>query len=90
MIKIIDTEFMVCADCFPIIANGDASHLDYSYDETEAAKRLEEIDAGLKAAGFLSPGTETIEFSTYRCDCCGSNLAGTRYQCTQYGEDTNV
>ena len=31
MVTIIDDQFMACADCTPVLANGDYTHLDYYY-----------------------------------------------------------
>ncbi|WP_280553448.1 hypothetical protein [Halomonas sp. 25-S5] len=38
-VDIIDDDFMVCTDCLMIIVNDDATGLDYSMDEEEAAER---------------------------------------------------
>ena len=84
--KIIDDEFMVCADCLMIIANGDDSGLDYHYGK-DAAERLAKIEAGLSAvsavSGYVSVGDSDRddEFSTRDCDCCGTTLAGSRHHC---------
>ena len=43
MVEVIDDDFMVCTDCLMIIANDDASGLDYSLGEEEAAAREQEI-----------------------------------------------
>jgi len=45
-VDIIDDDFMVCTDCLMIIANDDASGLDYSLGEEEAeARELERCSA---------------------------------------------
>ena len=70
-----------CTDCTMVAANGDYTGLDYHYSEDEAEKREQEITAGLTALGShvcYDCRQEPDEFSTRRCDCCGSNLAGKR------------
>lgn len=84
MIKMINENFMVCDDCLPIIVNGDASGLDYSYTEEEAEHRLQEIETGIAGAGgYICLGDETRdhEFSSRFCDCCNDGLAGYRHHC---------
>lgn len=69
-----------CEDCTIIAVNGDYTGLDYHYSEEDAAKRKQEIDAGLAALGavYYDDSRESDEFSARRCDCCGSALAGRR------------
>lgn len=82
MAKVIDDEFMVCADCTPVLANGDYTHLDYYYSfvhECEAV--IERINKGMdNAGGYIALGDreKDDEFSRSRCDCCGTHLAGAR------------
>lgn len=133
--KVIQRDLWLCEDCVPVAVNGEYSHLDYHYDEEEAAQRVVEIDNGLRALPGLVPddgddececrscghcgGTDDFkiiinfedeydgrlcpdcgsddtqsrdsgqeEFSRRECDCCGSNLAGTRMRFAQLGNDT--
>lgn len=82
--KVIDSEFMVCSDCFQIIAYGDATALDYHYSESEAEKRLQEIESGLANTGgivFTGDSSRDDEFSTSACECCRSLLHGSRHHC---------
>lgn len=48
-------DIWLCVDCTSIAVNGDASSLDYYYDEAEAATRLAEIEAGLERLPGLVP-----------------------------------
>ena len=87
MVKIIDDAFMVCGDCLMIIANNDASGLDYFLDEDAANKRDEEIRKAISDiqsdGSYLVAGDDdqNDEFSSRACDCCGTRLAGERYHC---------
>jgi hypothetical protein len=84
MVDIIDDDFLVCTDCLMAIANGDTSGLDYYYSADEATRRLDEIHAGMAAAGGdIVPGEtdRDEEFSRRDCDCCGCGLAGSRHHC---------
>jgi hypothetical protein len=79
-------KYMVCTDCMLVIANGDYSSLDYHFDEKESKERAESIDKGIDSliekGGYLTIGDlETKEdFSIYSCECCGSKLAGERFE----------
>lgn len=82
MVKIIDDQFMVCADCTPVLANGEYTHLDYYYpDPAECEDKIKAIDKGMDdAGGYIALGDREHdeEFSRDRCDCCGTRLAGSR------------
>ena len=69
-----------CTDCTMVSVNGDYTGLDYHHSEKEAEKRKQEIDTGLAALGavYYDSSRESDEFSTRRCDCCGTHLAGRR------------
>ena len=70
-----------CTDCTMVAVNGDYTGLDYHYSVDEAEKRAQEINDGLAALGghiCYDDNRDSDEFSTRRCDCCGSNLAGKR------------
>ena len=79
---------MVCNDCLMIIANDDASGLDYHLDEEASAEREEEIRSGIKAlqeemGGHVSAGDseQDDDFSTDSCDTCGIREHGSRHHC---------
>lgn len=77
MVDVIDSEFMVCSDCYMVIGAGVYDDLD---DE-----RLADIEDGIAAVdGEIVPNEyeTTEEFSTMPCECCGSPLAGARHQCS--------
>ena len=63
-----------------VAANDDYTSLDYYYSEYEAEKKAKEIDDGLAALGavYYDDSREPDEFSTRKCDCCGTHLAGRR------------
>tara|TARA_R100000664_G_scaffold27686_1_gene38526 strand:+ start:2137 stop:2403 length:267 start_codon:yes stop_codon:yes gene_type:complete len=73
-------EWKVCDTCANYIANGDATSLDYYYQEEEAAKILDTMNKNLEEAqghAVLS-SEEPYGFSNYTCDCCESQ-AGDRH-----------
>jgi len=83
-ISILDDHFMVCTDCLMIIANDDASGLDYSLDEAAAAEREKEIrEAIADLEGHIAVGDSgnDEEFSVSPCECCGTREAGKRHHC---------
>ena len=83
--KILDDNFMVCADCIQVIANGDYTSLDYYYPEKRVVKMvIKRINEGIdNAGGYIALGDNENdeEFSSLNCDCCNSRLAGTRHHC---------
>jgi hypothetical protein len=81
--EIIDERFMVCTDCISIIANDDASSFDYYYGDKADEREAEVRKAINETEGHIVPGDSENdqEFSWNPCDCCGSNLAGSRFQC---------
>jgi hypothetical protein len=83
MAKIIDDEFYVCSDCLMIIANDDASSLDYYYEDKADAREQEIRDAIDAVDGTICAGDSDrdLEFSRNGCECCGSRLAGTLHHC---------
>jgi ArsR family metal-binding transcriptional regulator len=80
------TTYKACTDCTPIIANGDATHLDI-HDEETADQRLKEIEESIQATQErdgveLSIGsTDNYEgFSSTACEICGDKHAGERIE----------
>ena len=90
-VDIIDDDVMVCTDCLMIIANDDASGLDYSLGEEEAAAREQEIRGAIaeiqREEGQVAVGASDRdeEFSSRPCACCGMRLAGPRHHCVILG-----
>ena len=93
MPTIIDDDFMVCTDCLMIIANDDASGLDYSLGEEGAEARMREIREAIediqREEGQIAVGDSDRddEFSSSPCACCGTRLAGARHHCVILGSD---
>ncbi|WP_445000250.1 hypothetical protein [Halomonas mongoliensis] len=91
-LAIIDDDFMVCTDCLMIIANDDASGLDYSLGEEEAEVREHEILEAIaeiqREEGQIAVGDsgKDDEFSSSPCACCGTRLAGARHHCVLLGD----
>ena len=89
MVKVIDDRFMACSACAQVIVNGDYSPLDYYYsDPKECQAVIERINEGMEnAGGNIMRGDEEQDdgFSTERCDCCGTRLAGARTHCVVLG-----
>ena len=77
-----------CEDCTLAAVDGDYTGLDYHYSEDEAEKKAKEIDDGLAALGavYYDDSREPDEFSTRKCDCCGTYLAGRREYFIVLGE----
>ena len=73
-----EPDLYVCADCHPALTNGDLSHLDL-YDNAD--ERAEEVEEGMRFLGSVAHAGDhhDLEFSHRECDCCGSNLSGSRY-----------
>ena len=60
--------------------NDDYTGLDYSYQEPEATQHRELIQKGLGKWGpYLTMDNGHDEFSSRKCDCCGTHLAGERH-----------
>lgn len=82
------TEVWLCDDClFPAVYD-DYTGLDYSYSEQEARERMNTIAAGLERLGpnlcasYDKHANDGSYYDSARmpCDCCGTHLAGARYQ----------
>ena len=69
-----------CQECTMAAINDDYTGLDYHYSAYEAEKRAQEIRNGLAGLGavYYDDNRESDEFSTRKCDCCGTRLAGRR------------
>ena len=87
MVKVIDDRFMACADCTPVLDNGDYTHLDYYYVSEDQSGQIsledmiERIDECMNNAGghIMRGDQEQYDaHSSERCDCCGTRLAGSR------------
>lgn len=79
--KTIIENLALCADCTLAAVNDDYTGLDYHYTPEESEQRMHEIQLGLVKLGpglCYDGSKEDDEFSTRRCDCCGSHLAGSR------------
>ncbi len=91
--QVVQDNLWLCEDCLFAAVNDDYSGLDYYYNPEDAEKRMQEIKAGLAELPYLAPnfdsetGDGIDEFSSRRCDCCGSNLAGGRHRFAQLGPD---
>lgn len=78
-VEIIATGIMVCTDCLEAIEFTD-EELGYTPNTLfNQMKRMQAIWPAASNAHFVSDGSEHVEFSTSRCEGCGSYLAGARY-----------
>lgn len=68
-------EGYACIDCAVVIANDDDSGVSDSVRE-EWERGMENV--ALYELGNIVVGDEYNEFSTRRCDSCGTHLAGAR------------
>jgi hypothetical protein len=80
-------DLWLCDDCLFYAVNDDLSGIDYHYSGEEADKRVKEVKKGVHSLGrnlvpdFDSETGEGIEeFSSHRCDACGTRLAGSRHR----------
>lgn len=77
--KVIIENLRLCQDCTQAAVNDDYSGLDYYLNEQDSLERQKEIVAGLKSLGSgLVCRDDIDEFSSRKCDCCGTRLAGER------------
>ena len=68
-----------CADCLMAACNGDYSSFDDA--QIEAAKKgLKRLGPYVVPAFDSETGEGITEFSRSPCDCCGSDLAGSRHE----------
>lgn len=74
----------LCTDCHLLLQTGEL------YDVSN--ERLEEVEECVESLPEeFQPTGEENEFSAYRCDCCGTNLAGARYEYTDFSdEETDI
>lgn len=75
MARIIDRR-MVCGDCLIVISYGTADTVINEPPEREATIR----EAVARLPGAAYPTDKEITFSRSPCGCCGSPLAGGRYE----------
>lgn len=80
-------DLWLCDDCLFYAVNDDLSGIDYYLSGKEAEKRAAEVKKGVHSLGrnlvpdFDSETGEGIEeFSSHRCDACGTRLAGGRHR----------
>lgn len=82
-------EHLVCSECYHYAETGDATSLDFYYEEREAKERLDVIEAGLAELSFnfherlvnlVADQSYCEEFSTKACECCGDTNAGERHK----------
>lgn len=75
-------DLWVCDDCVSWLANADLTGLDYYLSEEQAEERAEIIRQGerelIEEYGQLHVGSDTQDFSSALCDCCGA-LPGARH-----------
>lgn len=87
-VEIQDDHFMVCNECYMAIANDDFTGLDAYMDEDESAVREAEIRDSIDSVkGTIAAGDseKDEEFSMVACECCLTNVAGTRHHCVVLG-----
>jgi hypothetical protein len=85
--KVIVDDLWLCGDCTQAAVNDDYTGLDYYLQPEDAAHRQAQIEAGLAKLGpHLISANGCEEFSTRRCDCCGTNLHGHRDEFAVLGE----
>lgn len=79
----VDMYISVCDDCLVWIANADASGMDDSR-YAEVLKGVEELNTYghvVPACDSECPyGPSCDSFSSARCECCRTNLGGTRHR----------
>ena len=88
-------EHQVCVECLSWLANGDATSLDYYYDEYTSNARLAAIQEGerelVRHYGQLHvhDGEPTM-LSMESCDCCQTVLHGERWPVWSYTAPTQT
>lgn len=77
MVRVIADELLVCGDCAQVIANGE---IDDGTDRGDEIAALQVEVWGADAWGLVLGDTDDmVDFSTRRCDGCGTYLAGERF-----------
>tara|TARA_Y100001973_G_C5172442_1_gene319898 strand:- start:1156 stop:1431 length:276 start_codon:yes stop_codon:yes gene_type:complete len=75
----------VCYDCH-IYSTGDLSPFDYYYSEEESEQRIADIEKAMDEIqeehpnSWITAGNKIDDFSIHFCRCCGSDLAGERFE----------
>lgn len=72
-------EVEACTDCIMWIANGELPH---DNPDNFDPDRIEANWSGW----ILALGGESLGFSHYGCECCGSHLGGDRYKLNAWKE----
>lgn len=84
----------VCMDCAAWLANGDATGLDYYYDEAESQQRLDAIQEGereiVRRYGQIHVVAHSLEFFNGSCACCGHPDTHGQYLVVTYTEPTQA
>ena len=79
------TTIPVCGDCYTH-STGDLSSFDYYYSEEDSEQRIADIEKSINELleehphSWITPGEKIDDFSRQSCRCCGSHLAGERFE----------
>ena len=77
--KTIASDLKVCTDCLEAIEFTD-EELGYTPDTLfKQMQRMLAVWPEASSARFVSDGSQTDDFSTSRCEGCGTYMAGARY-----------
>lgn len=84
-------EWSVCQDCLMYIANDDLTGLSNYLNDDEIEEKKADMDRALHAVyeddgGHAVASGDDLGFSRSSCDCCGTHLAGDRYQINILGK----
>lgn len=74
-------ELMACADCLMYVANGDEP------DDRDIGKAIERHLGDPSGHLCCGDSEKDDEFSWAQCECCGSNLGGSRHHLVMLGEE---
>jgi hypothetical protein len=92
MNAVIDDTLLCCGICTSIIANDDATSLDYYYDSAKAERMERDIRASIHEiqssvpGGYLVVGDCMQGFSWSDCEICGIGIGESGYTVTLLGE----
>ena len=73
-------DLIICYDCYATLANGGDYGPDGKWylDGSDTPSQFDPLSE-IPDSWHVLPGDTYAEFSSYRCDGCGSNLGGARY-----------